>query len=212
MFGVLDLIRTLAEPSDLESLAREVPVKANSGPSLAQDYTLPGKRTIKPKLICIPNKRNYWVFEKKRAKSNVIPCAPKLTALLWSIWTGSSFIYYGVVLMTTELFETPGSHGVCSLDGALKVQCSAQCRQLDRLDYTHLLWTTLAEFPGILLTILLVDKIGRRKTMMAELLLLCISLCFLFKCSLDRTFITVILFFVRGLASGVFQAAYVRIS
>ena len=50
----------------------------------------------------------------------------KLTVLLWSIWTGASFIYYGVVLMTTELFETPGSHGVCTLDGALKVQCSAQ--------------------------------------------------------------------------------------
>ena len=133
----------------------------------------------------------------------------KLTVLLWSIWTGASFIYYGVVLMTTELFETPGSHGVCTLDGALKVQCSAQCRQLDRLDYTHLLWTTLAEFPGIVLTVLLIDKIGRRKTMMAIMLLLCISLCFLFKCSLDRVFITVILFFIRGLASGVFQAAYV---
>ena len=124
-------------------------------------------------------------------------------------YVGASFIYYGVVLMTTELFETPGSHGVCTPDGGLKVQCSAQCRQLDRLDYTHLLWTTLAEFPGIMLTVLLVDKIGRRKTMMAELLLLCISLCFLFKCSLDRVFITIILFFIRGLASGVFQAAYV---
>ena len=26
--------------------------------------------------------------------------------------------------------------------------CSAQCRELDRVDFTHLLWTTLAEFPG----------------------------------------------------------------
>ena len=86
---------------------------------------------------------------------------------------------------------------------------SLQCRQLDRVDYTHLLWTTLAEFPGIVLTVILVDKIGRRKTMLAELVLLCISLTFLYKCSLDRLFITVILFFIRGLASGVFQAAYV---
>ena len=132
-----------------------------------------------------------------------------LTVLLWCIWTGSSFIYYGVVLMTTELFETPGDNGVCGLDGALEATCSAQCRQLDRIDYTHLLWTTLAEFPGIMVTIVLVDKLGRKRTMGLELLLLSACLCFLYKCSLDRVFITVILFFVRGLASGVFQAAYV---
>ena len=49
--------------------------------------------------------------------------------------------------MTTELFETPGDN-VCFLDGQLEQTCSAQCRDLDRKDYTHLLWTTLAEFPG----------------------------------------------------------------
>ena len=42
----------------------------------------------------------------------------RTTLLLWFIWTGCSFIYYGVVLMTTELFETPGDN-VCSLDGSL---------------------------------------------------------------------------------------------
>ena len=35
----------------------------------------------------------------------------KTTILLWVIWTGCSFIYYGIVLMTTELFETPGDQG-----------------------------------------------------------------------------------------------------
>ena len=97
-----------------------------------------------------------------------------------------------------------GAIAICADSGL-----SLKCRQLDRVDYTHLLWTTLAEFPGIVLTVILVDKIGRRKTMLAELVLLCISLTFLYKCSLDRLFITVILFFIRGLASGVFQAAYV---
>ena len=42
----------------------------------------------------------------------------RTTLLLWFIWTGCSFIYYGVVLMTTELFETPGDN-VCSLDGSI---------------------------------------------------------------------------------------------
>merc|ERR1712141_23377 len=127
----------------------------------------------------------------------------------WIIWTGCSFIYYGVVLMTTELFETPGDQGVCPLDGTLDETCSAQCRELERPDYTHLLWTTLAEFPGIMFTIFTIEKLGRKKTMSYELFLLSIFLCFLFHCKMDRVLVTLILFFVRGLASGVFQAAYV---
>jgi len=132
----------------------------------------------------------------------------RTTLLLWLIWTGCSFVYYGVVLMTTELFETPGDN-VCFLDGQLEQTCSAQCRDLDRKDYTHLLWTTLAEFPGILLTIVTIEKLGRKKTMALEFILLTIALCFLFDCSSNRVLLTTILFFVRGLASGVFQAAYV---
>ena len=35
------------------------------------------------------------------------------------------------------------------------------------------------------------------------------QLCFLFNCSHNRTLLTVMLFFIRALSSGVFQAAYV---
>jgi len=58
--------------------------------------------------------------------------------------------------------------------------CSAQCRELDRVDYTHLLWTTLAEFPGIMVTVLLIDRIGRRTAMALEFLLLCAAVRFSF--------------------------------
>ena len=105
--------------------------------------------------------------------------------------------------MTTELFETPGDD-VCALDGQVST-CSAQCRDLDRKDYTHLLWTTLAEFPGIMLTIVTIEYLGRKKTMALEFILLTIGLCFLFNCQSNRLLVTFIMFFVRGLASGVFQ-------
>ena len=131
----------------------------------------------------------------------------RTTLLLWLIWTGCSFVYYGVVLMSTEMFETPGD-SICSLDGQLERTCSAQCRDLDRKDYTHLLWTTLAEFPGILFTIFTIERLGRKKTMALEFILLTIALCFLFNCSSNRTLLTLILFFVRGLASGVFQVIF----
>ena len=37
-------------------------------------------------------------------------------------------------------------------------------------DYSYLLWTTLAEFPGIMLSLLLIEKIGRKYTMAVEFL------------------------------------------
>ncbi len=43
----------------------------------------------------------------------------RTTLSLWFTWTACSFIYYGVVLMTTELFESPGNN-VCKLDGSLE--------------------------------------------------------------------------------------------
>ena len=112
--------------------------------------------------------------------------------------------------MTTELYETPGDGDIChALDGQLAQTCSAQCRDLDRKDYTHLLWTTLAEFPGIMLTIVTIEKLGRKKTMALEFVLLTIALCFLFNCSSNRFLLTVIMFFARALASGVFQVSII---
>lgn len=65
------------------------------------------------------------------------------------IRTGCAFCYYGVVLMTTELFEASET---CSRSEGIfhEVEsCSADCRKLNTQDYMDLLWTTLAEFPGM---------------------------------------------------------------
>jgi hypothetical protein len=48
--------------------------------------------------------------------------------------------------------------------------CSAQCHPLEMGDYNHLLWTTLAEFPGIILSLFLIERIGRKHTMALEFL------------------------------------------
>jgi hypothetical protein len=39
----------------------------------------------------------------------------RTTILLWIIWSVAAFAYYGIVLMSAELFETQGQ--LCSLDG-----------------------------------------------------------------------------------------------
>ena len=88
--------------------------------------------------------------------------------------------------------------------------CSAGCRELTSADYTDLLWTTLAEFPGILVTIVVIEFLGRKKTMALEFFVF--SLCvfvLMIVCVPSRSLLTLILFVARGIISGVFQAAYV---
>uniref|UniRef100_A0A3Q2G744 SV2 related protein a n=1 Tax=Cyprinodon variegatus TaxID=28743 RepID=A0A3Q2G744_CYPVA len=88
------------------------------------------------------------------------------TILLWFIWFANAFSYYGLVLLTTELFQEGGACG----SGKKELRCSLECKYLNSDDYKDLLWTTLSEFPGLLVTLWAIDRLGRRMTM---------ALCFL---------------------------------
>ncbi|KAK3927334.1 Synaptic vesicle 2-related protein [Frankliniella fusca] len=137
----------------------------------------------------------------------------RTSLLLWFIWMACAFCYYGVVLMTTELFEASANR--CSEDGSLSSQlkpietCSADCKELTTTDYIDLLWTTLAEFPGIFATIFVIERFGRKRTMAVQFVIFAICIYFLLICSAERSFLTAMLFVARGIIAGVFQAAYV---
>ncbi|KPP61922.1 synaptic vesicle 2-related protein-like, partial [Scleropages formosus] len=129
------------------------------------------------------------------------------TVLLWFIWFSNAFSYYGLVLLTTELFQTGDA---CEVSTGSKVEprCSLECKFLTSDDYKDLLWTTLSEFPGLLVTLWAIDRLGRRKTM--ALCFLVFSLCMvpLYAC-VGRTSLTVLIFIARAFIAGGFQAAYV---
>lgn len=149
----------------------------------------------------------------------------KLTSLLlWFIWLACAFCYYGMVLMSTELLASAATaaeqHDCLNRDGyhgdgvgdndTFTESCAAGCRVLTSQDYTDLLWTTLAEFPGILLTVVVIEFMGRKKTMAVEFLIFGVTISTLMMvCITSRTVLTIILFISRGVISGVFQAAYV---
>uniref|UniRef100_A0A8C6M6F7 Synaptic vesicle 2-related protein n=1 Tax=Nothobranchius furzeri TaxID=105023 RepID=A0A8C6M6F7_NOTFU len=124
------------------------------------------------------------------------------TVLLWFIWFANAFSYYGLVLLTTELFQ----EGEQLLFKELR--CSLECKYLNSDDYKDLLWTTLSEFPGLLVTLWAIDRLGRRKTM--ALCFLIFSLCIipLYGC-VGRASMTVLIFIARAFIAGGFQAAYV---
>lgn len=78
-----------------------------------------------------------------------------------------AFCYYGLVLMSTELFGS-GRSAAESVDSTGE---TTDCYPLATTDYMDLLWTTLAEFPGIFATIYIIEKCGRKKTMAFQFLL-----------------------------------------
>ncbi|XP_056276070.1 synaptic vesicle 2-related protein isoform X2 [Pseudoliparis swirei] len=129
------------------------------------------------------------------------------TVLLWFIWFANAFSYYGLVLLTTQLFQEGGACGRAK-GNQMELQCSLECKYLNSDDYKDLLWTTLSEFPGLLVTLWAIDRLGRRKTM--ALCFFVFSMCIipLYGC-VGRTSMTVLIFVARAFISGGFQAAYV---
>ncbi|EFO92676.1 hypothetical protein CRE_16349 [Caenorhabditis remanei] len=133
------------------------------------------------------------------------PDLRKTTLLLWCIWAITAFSYYGMVLFTTVLFQSHDEcHGGLYLNGtSLEV-----CHPLTRSDYFDLLSTTLAEFPGLIITVLIIEWFGRKKTMALEYAIFAVFTFLLYFC-LDRFTVTVLIFVARAFISGAFQCAYV---
>ena len=80
--------------------------------------------------------------------------------------------------------------------------------ELTTKDYETLIWTTLAEFPGVLLAIFLVDPIGRRNTLRILFGIFTLSIFLMLGCSVSKTYLMVMLFIARGTMAGVFQVVY----
>ncbi|KAH7851353.1 hypothetical protein Vadar_010407 [Vaccinium darrowii] len=84
------------------------------------------------------------------------------TFLLWLVYFGNTFSYYGIVLLTSELSSEQSK---CSSRAvfAENVQDSSL--------YVDVFITSLAEFPGLVLSAIIVDKLGRKFSMAIMLLL-----------------------------------------
>ncbi|KAH8322543.1 hypothetical protein KR074_003173 [Drosophila pseudoananassae] len=130
-------------------------------------------------------------------RSLLSPNLYRTTLLLWFIWLASAFCYYGLVLVTTELLVARN-----------KENNPNECVTFMTSDFMDLLWITLSEFPGILITIKVIKQFGKKKTIVLQYLVL--VLCTLILMSVTSRFATSLtLFIARGTISGIFQAIYV---
>lgn len=90
----------------------------------------------------------------------------------------NAFCYYGIVLFTTVLFQSDDKcHGGISMNSSL-----AECKPLVQKDYIDLLSTTMAEFPGLIITAVVIESLGRKKTMAIEFGVYTIFMFLLFFC------------------------------
>ncbi|XP_072044038.1 synaptic vesicle 2-related protein-like isoform X2 [Amphiura filiformis] len=117
------------------------------------------------------------------------------TSLLLFIWFAMAFVYYGIVLLTTELFAK--GHSCAATPANIDETCFDSCQLLTKKDYTKIIITTLAEFPGHLITLGIIDYAGRKLTISIQNMLCAGSILLLFICT------------KRGLISGAFQAIYI---
>lgn len=133
--------------------------------------------------------------------------------LLWVIWFANAFIYYGIVLTSTQLVQQR-AEGFCGgklfppFWNHISHSSGPQSCGLDSNGYKSIFITSVAEFPGIVVTILVIDYLGRKVTQGAEFLIVGVFSLVVTMC-LSGPLQTVFLFIVRGLITGAFQASYV---
>ncbi|XP_027908096.1 organic cation/carnitine transporter 7 isoform X2 [Vigna unguiculata] len=94
--------------------------------------------------------------------------SPKLarsTVLLWAVFFGNAFSYYGLVLLTTEL----NGHSKC-------MSHKLQTEKSQDVGYKSVFIASFAEIPGLLLSAVAVDKLGRKLSMSTMFFMCCIFL------------------------------------
>ncbi|KAL7100467.1 hypothetical protein ACP275_09G147000 [Erythranthe tilingii] len=129
----------------------------------------------------------------------VSPELVRSTLLLWMVFFGNAFTYYGLVLLTTELNS---KNNRCTAPEELP---SGNHRDVS---YKDVFITSFAEFPGLVLSAATVDKLGRKNSMAAMFLV-----CFIFLLPLvfhqPQSLTTGLLFGARICITGTFTILYI---
>ncbi|XP_022949293.1 organic cation/carnitine transporter 7 isoform X1 [Cucurbita moschata] len=151
--------------------------------------------------------RQTKVETPRATKSNIVSLSPLLkllsrelivsTLLLWVVFFGNAFSYYGLVLLTTELTG--------------KSRCTTTDMHLnehDDVNYRDVFISSFAELPGLALSAVIVDKLGRKLSMSAMFFL---AATFLFPLAFYRVdgLTTSLLFGARICITSTFTVVYI---
>ncbi|KAJ0031530.1 hypothetical protein Pint_13869 [Pistacia integerrima] len=91
----------------------------------------------------------------------------RTTFLLWTLFFGNSFTYYGIILLTSKL-------------SSMQTKCGSTAKLSKAVNdsslYTDVFLASLGELPRLVLAAILVDRVGRKFSMMVLFILLLIFL------------------------------------
>ena len=128
----------------------------------------------------------------------------KTSALVWIIFFGVAFLYYGIVLLTTSLNvrddENASGEVACLPHGA---------PALSDGEYADIFVSALGEVPGLLVAVAIVDRIGRRGSMALTLAMTAVCLFPVAFETLNTTLRDVALFVGRSSAMAAFTVLYI---
>ncbi|KAM7255568.1 hypothetical protein ACFE04_008466 [Oxalis oulophora] len=122
----------------------------------------------------------------------------KSTLLLWEVFFGNAFTYYGLVLLTTELSTGSKQCGPTEL----------RSENSNKISYGDVFIASFAEFPGLLLSAAIVDKLGRKFSMSA-MFFLCSIFLFPLVFHQPQWITTTLLFGARTCITGTFTVVYI---
>ncbi|PVD31657.1 hypothetical protein C0Q70_07075 [Pomacea canaliculata] len=118
------------------------------------------------------------------------------TLQIWFLWFGTAFTYYGMVLISSQ---------VLTVSSAKRNTC--KCAYLTHDDYVTMILATLGEFACIPLNILMIDRLGRKKTGAINWLF-CGLFFGLLQLSVSRGLLTFFMFAVRAFSAATFSWVY----
>lgn len=86
----------------------------------------------------------------------------KLTLVLWGLWLSVTMLYYGVILMSAQIFKAESiGENLAMPDG----QGLAKCHEMAPDDYARAFITASAEIPSLVVAVIMVERVGRKLTL-----------------------------------------------
>ncbi|CAH9138900.1 unnamed protein product [Cuscuta epithymum] len=126
------------------------------------------------------------------------PSLARSTLLLWVVFFGNAFSYYGLVLLTTQLNS---GHDKC-------LPSHSKSKNSETVNYRDVFVTSFAEIPGLILSAVMIDRIGRKHSMAALFFVCCIFLLPLIH-SQSKGLTTGLLFGARTCITATFTIVYI---
>eukprot|EP01121_Diplochlamys_sp_Union-15-3_P010714 TRINITY_DN3034_c0_g2_i1.p1 TRINITY_DN3034_c0_g2~~TRINITY_DN3034_c0_g2_i1.p1 ORF type:complete len:418 (-),score=40.28 TRINITY_DN3034_c0_g2_i1:285-1538(-) len=130
----------------------------------------------------------------------------RLTIFVCVCWFISSVVYYGMVLLPGERAHDISHQVDCHHYNISSPTTNPVCYRVSKREAIEVLITAGSEIPGVILTILFIEILGRKGTLMVEYIIGAVVTGLLMLCIRNSIIEVIFLSTVRAVLTGTFQA------